>query len=225
MIADEQHSDVLVQYGRAGYVGRFLCTLPDTPARGARVVVETPRGLEAGMALCLIREQSSLPADGTLIRNLQPDEEERCAQLLKREVHLIAEAERLMSSATMPLTVLDVELLLDSSVAILHVLPHAACDVSPVLAELAANFSISIRLFDVTRTPSIQDPPEPSTSCGKPGCGSASGGCSSCGTEKSGCSTGGCSRGTVKSAAELSTYFAELRSKMEAHGLGRTPLI
>ncbi|MCE9568281.1 MAG: hypothetical protein K8U57_40290, partial [Planctomycetes bacterium] len=57
--------------------------------------------------------------------------------------------------------------------------------------------------------------------CGKPGCGTESGGgCSTGG----GCSSGSCSRGSVKSADELTAHFAELRQKMEAAGLARTPL-
>jgi hypothetical protein len=58
------------------------------------------------------------------------------------------------------------------------------------------------------------DPPEKSYSCGKPDCGSGSG-CTSCGTG-GGCSTESCSRGAVKSAEDLTAYFADLRAKMEA---------
>jgi hypothetical protein len=79
-------------------------------------------------------------------------------------------------------------------------------------------------MHDVGQTQVATAPPEQS-GCGKPGCGSESGSCSSCGSEAGGCRTGGCSRGAVKSADELSAYFAGLRTKMDAHfSAGRTPL-
>ena len=72
-----------------------------------------------------------------------------------------------------------------------------------------------VRLLDVTRTATAPDPPD--AGCGKPGCGTTGGGCSTCGT-------GGCSRGAVKSADDLTAYFADLRQKMDAASAGRTPL-
>jgi hypothetical protein len=72
-----------------------------------------------------------------------------------------------------------------------------------------------------------RDPKQAADGCGKQDCGSGAGGCSSCGTDgasKGGCSTSSCSRDKVKSADELTAYFADLRQKMEAAGAARTPL-
>ena len=116
---------------------------------------------------------------------------------------------------------MDVELLCDGT-AILHGLPWAECDATPLFEELSARFGVSVRLLDLSQIPTPT--PEPSSGgCGKPGCGSEAGGCStgSCGTG-GGCSTGSCSKGSVKSADELTAYFADLRRKMEA--TTRTPL-
>jgi hypothetical protein len=80
-------------------------------------------------------------------------------------------------------------------------------------------------LLDLSRPVTATDPPAPAEAgCGKPGCGSGGGGCSSCGTG-GGCSTGSCSRGQVKSADDLTAYFTDLRQKMEAAGVARTPLV
>ena len=119
----------------------------------------------------------------------------------------------------LPVAFLDVEVTLDGTAAVLHALPLGSCDADPVLADLSERFGLAVRLLDVSRVPTVKDPPEKAATCGKPDCGS--GGCSSCGT--GGCSTGSCSRGSVKTADELTSYFADLRRKME-QSAGRTPL-
>ena len=88
----------------------------------------------------------------------------------------------------LPLAFVDVEVMLDGT-AILHALPWDACDATPALNELAISTGLTVRLLDLSRTPTAK---EPATSgCGKPGCGSEAGGCSTCGT-----STGACLRGS-----------------------------
>ena len=121
---------------------------------------------------------------------------------------------------------MDAELTLDDRL-ILHGLAWDACDATPLFTELSARFGLSVRLLDLSQTAVTIDPKQAADGCGKPDCGSGSGGCSSCGTDgesKGGCSTGSCSRGKVKSADELTAYFADLRQKMEAAGVTRTPL-
>ena len=95
----------------------------------------------------------------------------------------------------------------------------------PFFDELSARFGLSVRLLDLSQTPVSRDP-KPTGGCGESGCGSEAGGCSSCGDgeSKGGCSTGSCSRGQVKSAGELTAYFADLRRKMDAAAATRTPL-
>jgi hypothetical protein len=130
------------------------------------------------------------------------------------------------SAEGLPLTFVDAELTLDDHL-ILHGLAWDACDATPLFAELSERFGLTVRLLDLSQTAVTKDPKQAADGCGKPGCGTDSGGCSSCGTEgesKGGCSSGGCSRGKVKSADELTAYFADLRAKMETAGVSRTPL-
>ncbi len=213
----------LVQFGRSGFVGRF--TAPAAVARGVRVVVRGPRGVEVGVALCEPGEQftSSLSTEGELLRVATAGDEARVAASPEREAELLALAGAAAADRGLPLTFVDAELTLDDRL-ILHGLAWGACDATPLFAELSARFGLSVRLLDLTQTPVTRDPQPTSEGCGKPGCGSDASGCSSCGTEgeaKGGCSTGSCSRGKVKSADELSAYFADLRQKMEA---ARVPL-
>ncbi|MFO0847401.1 MAG: hypothetical protein U0871_02415 [Gemmataceae bacterium] len=210
-------SAYLVQYGRSAFVGRFTAETPADLTRGDRVVVRTPRGLELGHVLgpALDRFAGTLDpsAGGQLIRQVteaDAADADRCETACRR---LLTAAEAHITSAGLPATVLDAEVLLDGATAALHVLPWAAFDGDALAASLSAELGLTVRLHDVSRTPTLTDPP---TGCGKPGCGSGEGGCSTGGSGSGGgCSTGGCSRGSVKSADELTAYFADLRAKME----------
>ncbi|HEX4611786.1 MAG TPA: hypothetical protein VH092_26555 [Urbifossiella sp.] len=205
---------LLVQYGRPGYVGRFRAAAD--LGRGTRVVVRGPRGLELGTVLCAPAGRfTGLDDEGEVVRagTAADDAAADRADALARD--LLAAADDL--AAGLPAAFPDAEVALDAASAVLHALPWGVCDLDPILAALSDRFSLPVRLLDLSRTPANPDPPDPAkATCGKPDCGS--GGCGTGG----GCSTGSCSRGAVKSAADLTAYFADLRGQMEA--AGRTPL-
>ncbi|MDB5311536.1 MAG: hypothetical protein JWO38_5738 [Gemmataceae bacterium] len=218
----------LVQYGRSAFVGRFQSAYPESLPRDARVVVWGPRGPELGTVLCQPAGHFTRPeeADGELIRPVSPEDDDTAARLESLGREILAAADARAEEAVLPMSFVDVEVALDGTSAVLHGLPWGECDASPLFAALSGRFGLTVRLLDLSRTPTASDPPDPAkATCGKPGCGTESGGCSSCGTGSGGgCSTGSCSRGKVKSADELTAYFADLRKKMEAQAAGRTPL-
>ena len=202
----------LVQYGTPGFVGRFRSHVSEPLDRDRRVVVRTPRGEEIGVVLCEPEERfADQPDDGDLLRPATDADRAECES---RAAAVLA-----ASHTDLPLTFVDAEATLDGTV-ILHALPWDACDATPHLDALAARFGRAVKLLDLSRAPTPHD----DHGCGKPGCGS--GGCSTggCGTG-GGCSTGSCSKGKVKSADELTAYFADLRQKMEADSARRTPLV
>ena len=156
------------------------------------------------------------PGEGELLRSASFDDfaaAERSEALGQR---LLAAAE----AADLPITFIDSEVSLDGAAAVLHGLPWGDCDASPLFANLSEQFGLAVRLLDLSTAPTAKDPVE-TGGCGKPDCGSASGGCSTC--SSGGCSSGSCSSGKVKSAGELTAYFADLRQKME--GMARHPLV
>jgi hypothetical protein len=211
----------LVQYGRSAFLGWFDTASRENErpefTRGDRVVLRGARGEELGTILGEV-SHSDRP-DGRILRLATVADAARAEQNEARGREVLAAAEELAAAADLPLVLVDIELSLDGTQAVLHALPWAECDASPLLDQVAARFGLEVRLLDLSRTPTAADPPATS-GCGKPGCGSGSGGCDSCGTG-GGCSTGSCSRGKVKSADDLTAYFAELRRNMEA----RTPLV
>ncbi len=209
--------DYLVQYGSSAFVGRFAAD--NDLSRGASVVIRTARGLEIGTMLCEARAATSFDSGGELIREVQlPDEADRL--LANRLAGEILDAANLTDQAV---TFLDCEVTLDRRGAILHALPWGECQLDDHLAALSDRFDLAVRLFDVSQGKPPIDPPEPKTTCEKPGCGTAEGGCTSCSTGA--CGTGSsCSKGKVESAAQLTSYFADLRQKMEEQVAVRTPL-
>ena len=222
-------SGYLVQYGRSAFVGHFEASnrLTIPALRGDRVVVHTPRGLEIGTVLCEASEHFSGSLDptagGKLLREVSPDDEvdaRECEQFGQR---ILNAGEQLAVDQGLPLLFVDVEVMLDRASVVLHTVPWDHCDADPLFADLTQRFEVPVQMLDLSRTPTIADPPEKTSTCSKPGCGTSSGGCTSCGTG-GGCSTGSCSKGSVKSAEELTDYFANLRRQMEAQAVQRTPL-
>lgn len=197
---------ILVRYGRSAYVGRFASD--QSFERGTRVVIDSPRGRELGDVLC---DGPSDDCDGRVVRSAtiedEPDREfsrsilEAASKSLERDGAIV----------------LDCELLLDRSTALLHVVAWEPVVLDEKLEALSATFGLPVRLLDIARTPVAADP----TKCDKPNCGS--GGCSSCGTG-GGCGTG-CSRGTA-TGDELTARFVELREAMERDAVtGRRELV
>lgn len=217
----------LIQFGKPGFVGRFRLADDVLLERGSRVVVHGPRGTELGTVLCEVagRFQNSQLIDGDVLRPAAPDDDAATELHAATGREILSAAGDSADAAGLPLAFVDVEVTHDGCAAILHALPWDTCDADPLFAELSDRFGMSVRLLDLSRTPTVKDEPQ-SAGCGKPGCGSEGGGCStgSCGTA-GGCATGSCSRGKVKSADELTGYFADLRRKMEAEAAARQPLV
>ena len=213
---------LLVQYGRTAFVGAFSSDEPIRVERGASVIVRTPRGLELGFALCEpdAGYANLVDAGGDFLRNASAEDASDAVEV--RRLRLLEAAQCRLEAA--PVVVLDAELLFDGVNAILHILPWAECNLDDALEALSREFGCVVKALDLNRLPNAAEPPPAKSSCGTGG---------GCGTKEGGCSTGGCgsgsggscSRSQVKSADDLTSYFADLRQKMEADTAGRTNLV
>ncbi|MGL6076078.1 MAG: hypothetical protein ACRC8S_18120 [Fimbriiglobus sp.] len=202
----------LAQYGLLAHVGQFHSARADY-ARGEQVLLRTPRGAERGTILCPAPDSKS-DDDGEILAEAITEAND----VFQREM-LDTMASDLASH---PVTLLDLEILHNRSAAILHILAHDTCELDEQIAAWSERFGLPVRLLDMSVVRGPKDPAPKGCSS----CGSDKGGCSTggCGTEKGGCSTGSCSKGSVKSAGELTNYFAGLREKMEAEVRHRHPL-
>lgn len=213
----------LVQFGTSAFVGRFAAATDARFARGQSVVVKTVRGEEVGTVLCPAEgrfENALAESAGTVLREITANDERQREAATLLAAGVLAAAER--RAADWPVAFADAEATLDGSLVVLHVIPFAECDLRPLLDDLAAGFRTAVTLQDLSMAKALPDAPDATDGgCGKPDCGKESGG--GCGTG-GGCSTGSCSRGSVKSAEELTEYFVDLRQKMEADSAGRVAL-
>ena len=203
--------EYLVTYGQGAYLGRFRAAAEYR--RDDRVVVRTDRGVEAGT----VRERASsatITLAGDVLRPLTPEDDAAAERHRAQLVTILAGAEAGAAKLGLPLLFLDGEVLLDGSQAILQAVHWADCDATPLFADLSARHGMTVKLADLTSAP------QSATGCAT--CGAEKSGCDSCGTG-GGCSTGSCSKGSVKSADELTAYFAGLRQQMDA-AAGRVSL-
>ena len=197
--------EYLVNYGQGAFLGRFRADA--RLERDDRVVVRSERGIELGTVLERAASQSVVLAGEVLG---MPSESDAATAELHREriARILADAQAAAEARGLPLLFLDGEILLDGSQAILQAVHWDDCDATPIFEELSARHGLLVKLADMTAAPKPA-----STGCST--CGSEKSGCDSCGTG-GGCSTGSCSKGSVKSADELTSYFAGLRKQMEA---------
>jgi hypothetical protein len=197
--------EYLVTYGHGAFLGRFRAT--EAFRRDDPVVVRSDRGVEFGT----IRERAtshSITLVGEVIRRPTTDDEATALCFPTRTQALLKDAQSSADSLGLPLLFLDGEILLDESQSILTAVHWAECDATALFEQLSSRHGLLVKLADLTATP-----PAASTGCST--CGAEKSGCDSCGTG-GGCSTGSCSKGSVKSADELTDYFAGLRKQMEA---------
>lgn len=196
----------LVNYGQGGFLGRFRSSAPYE--RGNRVVARTLRGLEIGSLLGPSSDSApGPPIEGQILRTATSEDEATEQELREQSSTLLQAAQQLAASKSLPLMFLDGEILFDRQTAVLQAIHWDDCDASSLFETLSAQHGMNVQLADLTATP------KKSTGCST--CGAEKSGCDSCGTG-GGCSTGSCSKGSVKSAEELTTYFAGLRKQMEA---------
>jgi hypothetical protein len=199
--------EYLVAFGRAGHLGRFRAAEPSY-RRGDAVVVRGRRGVELGEVLGPLTGPT-LPDEyvGDVLRASLDDDRAAATASARRALAICTEAETVAAELDLPLTVLDVEVMLDGRGAVLHGLAYAPCDAGPLLERLGESHAMVVRYYDLgAEPPSPADAPdaEEKLTCDKPDCGEGK-----CG-DGDGCSS--CSAGSAK---DLEAYFAQLREKME----------
>lgn len=176
-------SSYLVRYGLMRHVGVFSAAGPPLE-RGQQVVIESARGRELGEILATA-PASMTAAPGVeprIARSAGPDDLARARDAQADQPRILAACESIFSEGVWPLTLLDVEPLLDKGRAVIYYLgPHR-------LASEGLRQAIRERLsLDIVLEPVGRDEPEEefSGTCGAAGCGG--GGCGSQGSDHHGC--------------------------------------
>jgi cell fate regulator YaaT (PSP1 superfamily) len=210
-----QAEEYLASFGLTGEFGRFRTATPLGLHRGERVVVRGPRGVEIAevMRPATPRHAHFLPntSVGQLLRRLTPADEQNESAMRLRAQQLFERGGQLAAELGLPLTLLDVEVLLDGEHAVLHQLRAEDADVRPFVSTLSREFDMHVTLIDLSRDRegAALEENDDDHGCGRPDCGQREdGGCSTCGS--GGCGT--CGSGQPK---DMKLYFAQLREQME----------
>ena len=213
-----RQTDYLVSHGKSGAFGLFVADMPMSLQRGDRVIIVSSRGQEVGSVLCPAnsRHGQYLPDSppGKLMRPATADDELALAGLADLCQAIFADSRDLALQFHLPIEILDVDILLDRSQAIVQFLGPSDADFNDFVDALASRHQMPIHLENLALPQEHLDVSH--GGCGKPDCGRVDGGgCTTCGTG-GGCSS--CGGGKV----DMKAYFAHLRTKMEER---RTPLL
>src|SRR5260370_41748871 len=124
--------EYLISDGRSGYFWRFHPASSLTCRRGDRVVVRTEQGLELGTVLCAAEPGHarflSRTACGELLRTATDEDEVAAVRTDERGQAIFDEARRRASEFALPLEIIDVDVLLDGSQAVVYHLRRDECD-------------------------------------------------------------------------------------------------
>jgi cell fate regulator YaaT (PSP1 superfamily) len=211
--------DYLLSYGSLGDFGRFRPLHALTLERGDLAVVRSHRGLELATVLCPATAGHAhfLPNTtlGQLLRVAEPGDRTTAEEMSRRGRQLFEAGRELTAKLGLPLEVIDVEVLLDGTQAIVQYLQWQSCDPRPFVSRLSTQFEVQIALHELALT-TPADEAEEVPGCSRPGCGRTAGGCSSC-------ASGGCTSCANDTGPAVQEYFARLRDSM--HEPSRTPLL
>lgn len=196
-------TEYLVSYGKNGEFGRFAASAPLACRRGDPLVIETNRGLEIGK---VIRSAESEHArllgggpPGRIIRQPSPADLQMRDRLRTLGQQLFQDARTHAARLSLPMEILDAEILLDGRQAVVHILRWDDVSADGLAEALSKVHELQTVVHDLALPASKEEQAETpgEHGCGSGGCGSGgcgSGGCSSggCGS----CSSGGCSTST-----------------------------
>jgi hypothetical protein len=215
-------AEYLVTYGQSGDFSRFRCASPDRYQRGDRVIVRSPQGLEVGVVMCPVTSAHghylSERAAGELLRPVTEEDEQTLETLREQGRRIFDDARRLAGELSIPVEILDVDVLFEGRQAVLYHLRPENCDYRPLVRALSKTHDLLLTMQNLA-LPMMDPGGEEEHGCGRPDCGHGAGGCSSC--SSGGCSAGSCGAGLKKET--VTAYLAGLRQQMEHRA--RTPLV
>lgn len=185
-------SNYLVRYGLMRHVGAFSA-VEGPLQRGQCVIIDSPRGTELGEVLAAAPDSVAPRAASRVVRLAGFDDLDHARRLEADRPRRLAACETIFGQGVWPLTLLDVEPLLDEGRTVVYYLGPHHLEAAGLRQAIREQYDLDLVLEPVGR-----DEPEPEAegSCGS-SCGS--GGCGSCGTDSDHGSGHGCDGCAVKS--------------------------
>jgi len=144
----------IVRYGTTRQLGEFSTKGPPDFARGAQVIVRSPRGTEWGEVLCEATDRTrdylgkQDPA-GRIIRGVTPEDEATQRQLWQREQELFLKCQRLVGQYAAAMQLVDVEHLFGGERVIVYYAAEARVDFRELVKALTREFQSRIEMRQI----------------------------------------------------------------------------
>jgi cell fate regulator YaaT (PSP1 superfamily) len=163
----------VVRYGAMRHLGEFS-TRDAEFARGAQVIIRSPRGTEWGEVLCNATDRTrdylgSTESQGKVLRGATPDDERLRDDLFRREQESFLGGRELIAERNMQMQLVDVELLFGLEKIIFYYTAEGRVDFRELVKALAKRFQSRIEMRQI----GIRDEAKLLADygdCGKPTC-------------------------------------------------------
>jgi hypothetical protein len=153
----------IASYGKSGGLGCFTARTDAAYQRGDRVLLQTPRGLEAGVVLggATLRQARLLgsQSSGAIVRPLDGDDEAELRQLRQRSDDVFALGRQIAAERRLAVEILDAELLADGKQAILHIAARAEDALGDFAADLARRVGVNVVFENLSASVAADEEP------------------------------------------------------------------
>ncbi|SFH61184.1 PSP1 domain-containing protein [Planctomicrobium piriforme] len=144
----------VVRYGSTRQIGEFAAKGPPDFARGAQVIVRSPRGTEWGEVLCEATDRTKEylgrnDPSGKVIREATPDDERTRETLWHREQEIFQGCRRLAGQYAAGMQLVDVEQLFGGEKVIVYYVSEARIDFRELVKALAREFQARIEMRQI----------------------------------------------------------------------------
>jgi cell fate regulator YaaT (PSP1 superfamily) len=143
----------VVRYGVMRTLGVFSTSRGDVFTRGARVIVRTDRGLEAGEVLCVATEETTGqlqdPQRGQILRLMTTDDEHELSRMHGQERAEFESCRRVVNELKLPMKLVDVEHVFGGERVVVYFLAENRVDFRVLVKTLASEFQTRIEMRQI----------------------------------------------------------------------------
>jgi cell fate regulator YaaT (PSP1 superfamily) len=143
----------VVRYGVMRTLGVFSTSRGDVFTRGARVIVRTDRGLEAGEVLCVATEETTGqlqdPQRGQILRLMTTDDEHELSRMHGQERAEFESCRRIVNELKLPMKLVDVEHVFGGERVVVYFLAENRVDFRVLVKTLASEFQTRIEMRQI----------------------------------------------------------------------------
>ena len=146
-------ANYIVRYGAMRVLGIFVPTGDQSYARGARVIVRTDRGLEAGEVLCEVNPEPPTPGEAPkppqILRAMTPDDANELSRMHAQEREEFQTCLKCIRTLGLEMELVDVEHVFGGERVIVYYLAEGRVDFRELVKMLAGEFQTRIEMRQI----------------------------------------------------------------------------